>query len=136
VASGYTSWAQVGSSSAINAGEGFTMKGLRSKYNYCKWFKIIQVANSAMILEENLMMGPFQITVLNLQFTLTEPIHLQSIYQLFEQTNCTGIAYFWRQNKQFHILLRIIKAVVFLFGVGQAFMCLQPSMMVLVMKVR
>jgi hypothetical protein len=73
---------------------------------------------------------------LNLQFTLTEPIHLQSIYQLFEQTNCTGIAYFWRQDKQFHILLRIIKAVVFLFRVGQVFMCLQPSMMVLVMKVR
>jgi hypothetical protein len=31
---------------------------------------------------------------------LDKIIHLQSIYQLLiEQTNCTGIAYFWEQDK-------------------------------------
>jgi hypothetical protein len=61
-----TSWI----SSAINAGEGFTMRNFRSKHNYCKWVQNNPGVNSAMILEENLMMD-HSITVLNLQFTLT-----------------------------------------------------------------
>jgi hypothetical protein len=62
VASSGYKWAQVGSSSAINAGEGFTMKGTSGvNTTTVNGFKIIQGVNSAMILEENLMMGPFQL---------------------------------------------------------------------------
>jgi hypothetical protein len=53
-----------------------------------------------MILEENLMMGPFHYCFKSAIYLDRKPIHLQSIYQLLiEQTNCTGIAYFWEQDK-------------------------------------
>jgi hypothetical protein len=84
VASGYTNWAQVGSSSAINAGEGFTMKGTSGVNTTTVNFKIIQGSKQRYDFRGKPNDGTIPITVLNLQFTLTgNHIHLQSIYQLF-----------------------------------------------------
>jgi hypothetical protein len=90
--SGYTSWAQVGSSSAINAGEGFTMKGLRSKYNYCKWVQNNPGSKQRYDFRGKPNDGTIPITVLNLQFTLTGnpyPSAIDLSAFLIEQTNCT-----------------------------------------------
>jgi hypothetical protein len=71
-----------------------------------------------MILEENLMMGPFNYCFKS-QFTLTGnhiSICNRFISFLIEQTNCTGIAYFWEQDKTVNShFMRIIKVVMVFF---------------------
>ncbi|MFV8364508.1 T9SS type A sorting domain-containing protein [Flavobacterium sp. ZT3P35] len=101
--SGYTNWAQVGSSSAINAGEGFTMKGTSG----VNTTTVNGVQNNPGSKQRYDFRGKpndgtIPITVLNLQFTLTGnpyPSAIDLSAFLIEQTNCTGIAYFWEQDK-------------------------------------
>ncbi len=101
--SGYTNWAQVGSSSAINAGEGFTMKGTSGTNTTT--VNLVQ-NNSGSKQRYDFRGKPndgtIPINVLNLQFTLTGnpyPSAIDLSAFLIEQTNCTGIAYFWEQDK-------------------------------------
>ena len=101
--SGYTSWAQVGSSSAINAGEGFTMKGT-SGVNTTTVNGVLNNPGSKQRYDFRGKPndGNIPITVLELQFTLTGnpyPSAIDLSAFLSEQTNCTGIAYFWEQDK-------------------------------------
>ena len=101
--SGYTNWAQVGSSSAINAGEGFTMKGTSGTNTTT--VNLIQNnpgSQQRYDFRGKPNDGTIPITVLNLQFTLTGnpyPSAIDLSAFLIEQTNCTGIAYFWEQDK-------------------------------------
>ena len=101
--SGYTNWAQVGSDSAINAGEGFTMKGTSG----LNTTTVNGVQNNPGSKQRYDFRGKpndgtISINVLNLQFTLTGnpyPSAIDLSAFLIEQTNCTGIAYFWEQDK-------------------------------------
>ena len=101
--SGYTNWAQVGSDSAINAGEGFTMKGT-SGTNTTTVNGVLNNPGSKQRYDFRGKPndGTISINVLNLQFTLTGnpyPSAIDLSAFLIEQTNCTGIAYFWEQDK-------------------------------------
>ena len=103
ISSGYTNWAQVGSSSTINAGEGFTMKGTSG----VNTTTVNLVQNNSGSKQRYDFRGKpndgnISINVLNLQFTLTGnpyPSAIDLSAFLIEQTNCTGIAYFWEQDK-------------------------------------
>lgn len=103
ISSGYTNWAQVGSSSSVNAGEGFTMKGTSG----VNTTTVNLVQNNSGSKQRYDFRGKpndgtIPINVLNLQFTLTGnpyPSAIDLSAFLIEQTNCTGIAYFWEQDK-------------------------------------
>ncbi|TDE02102.1 T9SS type A sorting domain-containing protein [Flavobacterium sandaracinum] len=102
IASQYSSWIQVGSNSSLNAGEGFTMKGTSGT----NVFTINGVQNNPGSQQRYDFRGKpndgtITIPVGFEQFTLTGnpyPSAIDLSAFLIEQTNCTGIAYFWEQD--------------------------------------
>jgi hypothetical protein len=94
--SSYSSWIQVGANSTLNAGEGFTMKGTsgistNNPTGRSQQYDFRGKPNDGTIL----------IPVKPAQFTLTGnpyPSAIDLSAFLAEQTNCTGIAYFWEQD--------------------------------------
>ena len=94
--SSYSSWIQVGSSSTLNAGEGFTMKGTsgtspNNPTGQSQRYDFRGKPND----------GTISIPVKPEQFTLTGnpyPSAIDLSAFLAEQTNCSGIAYFWEQD--------------------------------------
>ena len=103
VSSQYSSWIQVGSNSSLNAGEGFTMKGTSGTNG----FTINGVQNNPGSKQRYDFRGKpndgtISIPVAIEQFTLTGnpyPSAIDLSAFLIEQTNCSGIAYFWEQDK-------------------------------------
>ncbi|MFV8371220.1 T9SS type A sorting domain-containing protein [Flavobacterium sp. LB2P74] len=101
--SSYSDWNQVGVNSNINAGEGFTMKGSSGTNS----ITINGVQNNPGGKQRYDFRGKpndgtISIPVAFEQFTLTGnpyPSAIDLSAFLFEQTNCTGIAYFWEQDK-------------------------------------
>ena len=101
--SGYTNWNQVGSTSTINAGEGFTMKGTSGT----NAITVNGVQNNPGSKQRYDFRGKpndgtISINVLFQEFTLTGnpyPSAIDLSAFLLEQINCTGIAYFWEQDK-------------------------------------
>ncbi len=99
----YTGWVTVGSAAALNAGEGFTMKGTAGTNS----FTVNGVQNNSGSRQRYDFRGKpndgtIQIPVGNAQFTLTGnpyPSALDLSAFLTEQTNCTGVAYFWEHDK-------------------------------------
>ena len=100
----YSDWVRAGSTSTIAAGEGFTMKGSsgtnlttvsgvqNNPDGYHQRYDFRGKPND----------GTITIPVLSGELTLTgnpypSAINLQSF--LIAETNCTGIAYFWQQDK-------------------------------------
>lgn len=102
--SSYSDWVQVGASSAINAGEGFTMKGCSGINTTI----VNDVQNNPDGSHQRYDFrgkpndGTIDIPVLAGEWTLTgnpypSAINLQAF--LIGETNCDGIAYFWEQDK-------------------------------------
>lgn len=102
--SSYSDWVQVGSSSSINAGEGFTMKGSQG----IDITTVNGVQNNPDGKKQRYDFrgkpndGTIEIPVLPGEWTLTgnpypSAIDLQAF--LIGQLNCTGTAYFWEQDK-------------------------------------
>lgn len=102
--SSYSDWVQVGSASAINAGEGFTMKGSSGTDDIV----FNGVANNPDGKHQRYDFrgkpndGTIEIPVLPGEWTLTgnpypSAIDLQAF--LVGELNCTGTAYFWEQDK-------------------------------------
>lgn len=100
----YSDWIQVGSSSIINAGEGFTMKGSSGTNTTT----VDGVQNNPDGKHQRYDFrgkpndGTIDIPVLAGEWTLTgnpypSAIDLQAF--LIGETNCSGIAYFWEQDK-------------------------------------
>src|SRR5690606_24913142 len=99
----YSEWIQVHSATTIGAGEGFTMKGtagtdvtpLDGELNNpggAQRYDFRGKPND----------GNISINVANGQFTLTGnpyPSAIDLSAFLFDAINCTGIAYFWEQDK-------------------------------------
>lgn len=107
VKSSYTDWLKVGSAFTINPGEGFTMKGSSG----IDITMVDGVQNNPDGKQQRYDFrgkpndGTIDIEVLPNQFTLTgnpypSAIDLQAF--LIGETNCTGIAYFWEQDKTFN----------------------------------
>jgi hypothetical protein len=101
--SNYSDWIQVGTTSNINAGEGFTMKGSSGT----NLIIVDEVQNNPGSKQRYDFRGKpndgtISIPVAVEQFTLTGnpyPSAIDLSAFLNEQTNCTGIAYFWEQDK-------------------------------------
>jgi hypothetical protein len=101
--SSYSNWTQVGSASSLNAGEGFTMKGTSGTNTVT----VNGVQNNPGSQQRYDFRGKpndgtISINVLNEQFTLTGnpyPSAIDLSAFLTDATNCTGIAYFWEQDK-------------------------------------
>lgn len=101
--SSYASWLAVGSAATINAGEGFTMKGTSGT----NAITVNGVQNNPGSKQRYDFRGKpndgtIQISVGLSQFTLTGnpyPSAIDLSAFLLEQTNCSGIAYFWEQDK-------------------------------------
>jgi len=100
----YSDWVQVGSSSSINAGEGFTMKGSSGT----DATSVGGVQNNPDGKKQRYDFrgkpndGTIEIPVLSGEWTLTgnpypSAIDLQAF--LIGELNCTGTAYFWEQDK-------------------------------------
>ena len=101
--SSYSDWVQVGSASTINPGEGFTMKGtsgtdattvdgVQNNTGSAQRYDFRGKPND----------GTIDIPVLTGEWTLTgnpypSAIDLQSF--LINELNCSGVAYFWEQDK-------------------------------------
>jgi hypothetical protein len=103
VSSDYSSWIQVGSNSSLNAGEGFTMKG-SSGTNLTTVYGVQNNPGSKQRYDFRGKPndGTISIPVAFEQFTLTGnpyPSAIDLSAFLIEQTHCTGIAYFWEQDK-------------------------------------
>ena len=102
-ASSYSDWNQVGINSTINAGEGFTMKGTSGT----NLITIDGVQNNPGSKQRYDFRGKpndgtIAVSVAAGQFSLTGnpyPSAIDLSAFLIEQTNCTGIAYFWEQDK-------------------------------------
>lgn len=102
-ADGYSNWIPVGSSSNLNAGEGFTMKGTSGT----NLITINGVQNNPGKAQRYDFRGKpndgtISIPVGIEQFTLTGnpyPSAIDLSAFLTDATNCTGIAYFWEQDK-------------------------------------
>ncbi|MFV8268361.1 T9SS type A sorting domain-containing protein [Flavobacterium sp. GT2N3] len=102
-ASSYSDWNQVGTNSTINAGEGFTMKGTSGTNT----ITINGVQNNPGSKQRYDFRGKpndgtIAVSVAAGQFSLTGnpyPSAIDLSAFLIEQTNCTGIAYFWEQDK-------------------------------------
>jgi hypothetical protein len=94
--SSYASWIQVGANSTLNTGEGFTMKGTsgisaNNPSGRSQRYDFRGKPND----------GTIAIPIKSEQFTLTGnpyPSAIDLSAFLAEQTNCTGIAYFWEQD--------------------------------------
>ena len=103
VASGYSDWISVGSASSINAGEGFTMKGTSGT----NLITVNGVQNNPTSQQRYDFRGKpndgtISIPVAFEQFTLVGnpyPSAIDLSAFLLASTNCTGIAYFWEQDK-------------------------------------
>nr|WP_314898137.1 T9SS type A sorting domain-containing protein [uncultured Flavobacterium sp.] len=99
----YSNWNQVGSASTINAGEGFTMKGTSGT----NLITVNGVQNNPTSQQRYDFRGKpndgtISIPVAIEQFTLTGnpyPSAIDLSAFLTDATNCTGIAYFWEQDK-------------------------------------
>lgn len=100
----YSDWVQVGSASTINAGLGFTMKGTSG----IDITTVDGVQNNPDGKQQRYDFrgkpndGTIDIPVLNLELTLTgnpypSAVNLQAF--LIGESKCTGIAYFWEQDK-------------------------------------
>jgi hypothetical protein len=101
--SGYSDWVSVGTTSTINAGEGFTMKGT-SGTNLTTVNGIENNSGSKQRYDFRGKPndGTISIPVAVEQFTLTGnpyPSAIDLSAFLTDATNCTGIAYFWEQDK-------------------------------------
>ncbi|WP_426064106.1 T9SS type A sorting domain-containing protein [Flavobacterium sp. DSP2-3-1] len=102
ISSNYSSWIQVGSSSSLNAGEGFTMKGTSGT----NATTVNGVHNNPGSKQRYDFRGKpndgvIAISVAIEQFTLTGnpyPSAIDLSAFLIGETNCTGIAYFWEQD--------------------------------------
>ena len=102
--SSYSDWVQVGSSSSINAGEGFTMKGSSGTDAS---FTVNGIQNNPGGKQRYDFRGKpndgtIEIPVKPGEWTLTgnpypSAINLSAF--LIAELNCTGIAYFWEQDK-------------------------------------
>jgi hypothetical protein len=101
--SNYSDWTQVGSASSINAGEGFTMKGTSgTNTTTINGIQNNPGSKQRYDFRGKPNDGTIAIPVANLQFTLAGnpyPSAIDLSAFLIEQTNCTGIAYFWEQDK-------------------------------------
>jgi hypothetical protein len=100
----YSGWVSVGSASTLNAGEGFTMKGSSG----IDVTPVNEVQNNPDGFQQRYDFrgkpndGNIDIPVLKDQLTLTGnpyPSAIDLKEFLIEQTNCTGTAYFWEQDK-------------------------------------
>ena len=100
---GNYNWIQVGSSTTLNAGEGFTMKGTAGTNT----ITVNGVQNNPGSKQRYDFRGKpndgtISIPVATAQFTLTGnpyPSAIDLSAFLTDATNCTGIAYFWEQDK-------------------------------------
>lgn len=101
--SSYSDWIQVGGNSNINAGEGFTMKGTSgTNLTTVNGVQNNPLAQQRYDFRGKPNDGTIAIPVAFDQFTLTGnpyPSAIDLSAFLIEQTNCTGIAYFWEQDK-------------------------------------
>lgn len=101
--SSYSDWIQVGGNSNINAGEGFTMKGTSgTNLTTVNGVQNNPLAQQRYDFRGKPNDGTIAIPVAIDQFTLTGnpyPSAIDLSAFLIEQTNCTGIAYFWEQDK-------------------------------------
>lgn len=101
--SSYSDWIQVGGNSNINAGEGFTMKGTSgTNLTTVNGVQNNPLAQQRYDFRGKPNDGTISIPVAFDQFTLTGnpyPSAIDLSAFLIEQTNCTGIAYFWEQDK-------------------------------------
>ncbi|WP_086453913.1 T9SS type A sorting domain-containing protein [Flavobacterium sp. FPG59] len=101
--SNYGNWTAVGGAGTLNAGEGFSMKGTSGT----NAITVNGVQNNPGSKQRYDFRGKpndgtISIPVGALQFTLTGnpyPSAIDLAAFLIEQTNCTGIAYFWEQDK-------------------------------------
>lgn len=100
---GYSNWTQVGSSSTINAGEGFTMKGTSgTNLTTVNGVQNNPTSQQRYDFRGKPNDGTIAISVSDQQFTLTGnpyPSAIDLSAFLTDATNCTGIAYFWEQDK-------------------------------------
>ncbi|MDI6044930.1 T9SS type A sorting domain-containing protein [Flavobacterium yafengii] len=101
--SNYSDWNQVGATSNINVGEGFTMKG-SSGTNLTTVYGVQNNPGGKQRYDFRGKPndGTISIPVAFEQFTLTGnpyPSAIDLSAFLIEQTHCTGIAYFWEQDK-------------------------------------
>ncbi|MBG6110394.1 hypothetical protein H4V97_002631 [Flavobacterium sp. CG_23.5] len=100
---GNYNWIQVGSTATLNAGEGFTMKGTSGT----NAITVNGVQNNPGSKQRYDFRGKpndgtISIPVATAQFTLTGnpyPSAIDLSAFLTDATNCTGIAYFWEQDK-------------------------------------
>ncbi|MGZ9734168.1 T9SS type A sorting domain-containing protein [Flavobacterium sp. GNP002] len=101
--SNYSDWIQVGTSSAINAGEGFTMKGTSgTNLTTVNGIENNPGSKQRYDFRGKPNDGTISIPVAVEQFTLTGnpyPSAIDLSAFLTDATNCTGIAYFWEQDK-------------------------------------
>ena len=101
--SNYSDWIQVGTTSNINAGEGFTMKGsIGTNLTTVNGVENNPGGKQRYDFRGKPNDGTISIPVAFEQFTLTGnpyPSAIDLSAFLNEQTNCTGIAYFWEQDK-------------------------------------
>lgn len=100
---GYSNWTQVGSSSTINAGEGFTMKGTSgTNLTTVNGVQNNPTSQQRYDFRGKPNDGTIAISVSDQEFTLTGnpyPSAIDLSAFLTDATNCTGIAYFWEQDK-------------------------------------
>ena len=101
--SDYSNWIQVGSASSINAGEGFTMKGTSgTNLTTVNGVQNNPTSQQRYDFRGKPNDGTIAIPVKIEEFTLTGnpyPSAIDLSAFLTDATNCTGIAYFWEQDK-------------------------------------
>jgi hypothetical protein len=101
--SDYSNWIQVGSASSINAGEGFTMKGTSgTNLTTVNGVQNNPTSQQRYDFRGKPNDGTISIPVAFEQYTLTGnpyPSAIDLSAFLTDATNCTGIAYFWEQDK-------------------------------------
>lgn len=101
--SGYANWTQVGSASSINSGEGFTMKGTSgTNLTTVNGVQNNPISQQRYDFRGKPNDGTISINVSDQEFTLTGnpyPSAIDLSAFLTDATNCTGIAYFWEQDK-------------------------------------
>lgn len=99
----YSNWIQVGSASSINAGEGFTMKGTSgTNLTTVNGVQNNPTSQQRYDFRGKPNDGTIAIPVAIEQFTLTGnpyPSAIDLSAFLTDAINCTGIAYFWEQDK-------------------------------------
>ena len=106
IKSSYSDWAYVGSTATINPGEGFTMKGTSGTDNTDIYGDEVQNNPDGKHQRYDFRGKPndgtIDIPVLEGELTFTgnpypSAIDLQAF--LLNESNCTGVAYFWEQDK-------------------------------------